>query len=89
VDFITYFSVVGSCGMHLPSTQFRDAFGCDDSTSISILFLGLCSSCRRFSLRCGGGSKECHRALNPSLSFAATFLYEGFFTPSSKVMLHG
>jgi hypothetical protein len=87
VDFITYFGVVGACGMHLPGTQFQDAFGCDNSTSISMFFPLLCSSCSKCSLRCRGGSKEGLLALTPSISLAVAFRYEGFFTPLSEVIL--
>ena len=89
MDLITYFGYIGACGIHLPGTQFRDAFGCNESTSMSMIFPVLCSSCSRFSLRCDGGSKEGRWALTPSLSFTTTFLYQGFFTPLSEVMMKG
>jgi len=78
VVLITYLGAIGAWGMHLSGIQAWAAFGCEDSTSVFGSLLTSISSCRNWSRRCRGGSKDGRRAREFLGSFGGITIRGGF-----------
>jgi hypothetical protein len=72
VVLMMYLGAIGAWGMHFQSIQTRVAFGCEDSRFVFDSLLISISSCRYWSRKCNGGSKDSWRAREFSGSLAAT-----------------